>query len=139
METHAVSRAVKALSWGACCAVLCCRRMRAAWKLYEEHNMPLLRMEKPNLKVSQYRCVGQWPGCPVPIATPRQLFCDRKGSSGGQASPWKLSWACLGVEAVQFVVFLSRQHMTSFAEALTAAFGRAALCMCTCMCRCMCF
>jgi hypothetical protein len=29
--------------------------MRAAWKAYEEHNMPLLRMEKPNLKVSQYR------------------------------------------------------------------------------------
>lgn len=37
------------------CCVLCCRRARAAWKAYEEHNMPLLRMEKPNLKVSQYR------------------------------------------------------------------------------------
>lgn len=40
-----------------CCGVLllCIRRMRAAWKAYEEHNLPLLRMEKPNLKSSQYR------------------------------------------------------------------------------------
>jgi hypothetical protein len=38
-------------------ALLCeCRRARAAWKAYEEHNLPLLRMEKPNLKASQYRC-----------------------------------------------------------------------------------
>lgn len=31
------------------------KRARAAWKAYEEHNLPLLRMEKPNLKQSQYR------------------------------------------------------------------------------------
>ncbi|KAF8058039.1 coiled-coil domain-containing protein [Scenedesmus sp. PABB004] len=31
------------------------KRARAAWKAYEEHNLPLLRMEKPNLKASQYR------------------------------------------------------------------------------------
>jgi hypothetical protein len=29
--------------------------MRAAWKAFEEHNLPLVRMEKPNLKQSQYR------------------------------------------------------------------------------------
>eukprot|EP00879_Flechtneria_rotunda_P009796 GHRR01010246.1.p2 GENE.GHRR01010246.1~~GHRR01010246.1.p2 ORF type:complete len:127 (+),score=48.55 GHRR01010246.1:754-1134(+) len=31
------------------------KRMRAAWKTFEEHNLPLLRMEKPNLKQNQYR------------------------------------------------------------------------------------
>lgn len=36
-----------------CCAV--CRRMRAAWLAFEEHNLPLLKMEKPGLKQSQYR------------------------------------------------------------------------------------
>lgn len=73
--------------------------------------MPLLRMEKPNLKASQYRCVGHTPGLALPYATPRQQFCDSTGSSAGQARPWGLSWACSCVEAVQFVVFLSRQHL----------------------------
>ncbi|WIA13256.1 hypothetical protein OEZ85_006844 [Tetradesmus obliquus] len=31
------------------------KRMRAAWKAFEEHNLPLLRMEKPNLKQAQYK------------------------------------------------------------------------------------
>jgi hypothetical protein len=31
------------------------RRARAAWKAYEERELPLLKQEKPNLKQSQYR------------------------------------------------------------------------------------
>lgn len=42
------------------------KRLRAAWKAYEEHNLPLLRMEKPNLKQSQYRDMlwRQWQKSP---------------------------------------------------------------------------
>jgi hypothetical protein len=40
--------------------------MRAAWKAYEERHLPLLRMEKPNLKQSQYRDMlwRQWQKSP---------------------------------------------------------------------------
>lgn len=36
-------------------SVLLLRRMKAAWKAYEERQMPILKQEKPGLKMSQYK------------------------------------------------------------------------------------
>jgi len=42
------------------------RRMKAAWLAYEERNLPLMRMEKPGLKQSQYKDMiwRQWQKAP---------------------------------------------------------------------------
>lgn len=42
------------------------KRMKAAWKAYEERTLPLLKQERPNLKMSQYRDMlwKQWQKAP---------------------------------------------------------------------------
>lgn len=42
------------------------RRMKAAWKAYEERELPLLKQAKPGLKLSQYRdqLWNQWQKSP---------------------------------------------------------------------------
>ena len=35
--------------------IAACRRMKAAWLAYEEANLPLVKKDKPGLKLSQYK------------------------------------------------------------------------------------
>jgi len=36
-------------------AVELCRRLKATWKAFEERQLPILKEEKPGLKMSQYK------------------------------------------------------------------------------------
>lgn len=62
------------------------RRMRSAWLAYEEKTMPLLKEEKPGLKMSQYKDLlwKMWQKAPENVSElghGRQLGATRLGNS----------------------------------------------------------